>query len=89
MRNVISFLVLLAFGFIVYTQFSEIAYKFGFAELKKVAVLQNDKKIKVKCDAYAWGFFDEIKIENRFQKCVNDYQAEGYIMITDLSTSAQ
>ncbi len=57
MRNVISFLVLLAFGFIVYTQFSEIAYKFGFAELKKVAVLQNDKKIKVKCDAYAWGFF--------------------------------
>ncbi|WP_077287303.1 hypothetical protein [Cognaticolwellia aestuarii] len=89
MRNVISFIVLLAFGFIVYTQFSEIAYKFGFAELKKVAVLQNDKKIKVKCDAYAWGFFDEIKIENRFQKCVNDYQAEGYIMITDLSTSAQ
>ncbi len=89
MRNVISFLVLLAFGFIVYTQFSEIAYKFGFAELKKVAVLQNDKKIKVKCDAYAWGFFDEIKIENRFQKCVNDYQAEGYIMITDLSAPAQ
>jgi hypothetical protein len=89
MRNVISFIVLLAFGFIVYTQFFEIAYKFGFTELKKVAVLQNDKKIKVKCDAYAWGFFDEIKIENRFQKCVNDYQAEGYIMITDLSTSAQ
>jgi|TARA_B100001059_G_C17321986_1_gene327066 hypothetical protein len=89
MRNVISFLVLLAFGFIVYTQFSEIAYKFGFAELKKVAVLQNDKKIKVKCDAYAWGFFDEIKIENRFQKCVNDYQAEGYTMITDLSAPAQ
>jgi hypothetical protein len=86
MRNVVSFLVLLAFGFIVYAQFSEIAYKFGFAELKKVAVLENDKKIKVKCDAYAWGFFDEIKIENSFQKCVNDYQAEGYTLIAGIST---
>ncbi len=34
-------------------------------------------------------FFDEIKIKNLFQKCVNDYQAEGYTMITDLSAPAQ
>jgi hypothetical protein len=86
MRNVVSFLVVLAFGFVLYTQSVELAYKFGFAELKKVAVLENDKKIKVKCDAYAWGFFDEIKIENRFQKCVNDYEAEGYKMVKNKST---
>jgi len=88
MRNVVSLIVLLAFGFVVYSQSSELAYKFGFAELKKVAVLENDKKIKVKCDAYAWGFFDEIKLENRFQKCLNDYQAQGYTLIVDNSTSS-
>lgn len=86
MKNVVSFIVLVAFGLVVYSQFSELAYKFGFAELKKVAVLENDKKIKVKCDAYAWGFFDEIKIENRFQQCLNDYQAQGYKVILDKST---
>jgi len=81
MRNIISILVILAFGFVLYTQSTELAYKLGFAELKKVAVLQNENKMKVKCEAYALGFFDEIKIENRFQKCLNDYQSQGYKMI--------
>lgn len=78
MKNSVSIILLLAFVFVLQSQFEELAYKFGFAELKKIAVLENEQKIKVKCSAYAWGFFDEIKIENSFQKCINDYEADGY-----------
>jgi hypothetical protein len=28
--------------------------------------LINNQKMKVKCDSYAFGFFDEIKLENKF-----------------------
>lgn len=30
--------------------------KFGFSELKLVAVLENSDKMKVKCDGYSLGF---------------------------------
>lgn len=46
------------------------------------AVLEDQDKMKVKCDVYALGFFDEIKLQNRFQKCINDYHAEGYLLIS-------
>ncbi len=56
--------------------------KFGFAELKLVAVLENSEKMKVKCDAYSLGFFDEIKLQNKYQKCINEYQVQGYELIS-------
>jgi hypothetical protein len=83
----VSVLVLLAFVFFIQSQFEELTYNFGFVEFEKVAFLENDQKIKVKCYAYAWGFFDEIKLENNFQKCVKDYEAEGYKKIENKGTS--
>ncbi|MCP4233604.1 MAG: hypothetical protein GY770_08440, partial [Aestuariibacter sp.] len=72
MNKSITALLLAACIFLLYSQFSELAYKFGFAELKLVAVLENSEKMKVKCDAYSLGFFDEIKLQNKYQKCIND-----------------
>lgn len=56
--------------------------KFGFAELKLVAVLEDSEKMKVKYDAYSLGFVDEIKLQNKYQKCINEYQAQGYELIS-------
>ena len=47
-----------------------------------VAVLENSEKMKVKCDTYGLGYFDEIKLQNNFQKCINKYEAEGYEVIS-------
>lgn len=82
MKHLLSFTLFIALISVVYSQFIELAYKFGFAELKLVAVLENSEKMKVKCDAYAFGFFDEIRIQNNFQKCINEYEAEGYSLIS-------
>lgn len=82
MKKTLSIALLIAFLIVLYSQFTELAYKLGFAELKMVAVLENSEKMKVKCDAYALGFFDEIKLQNRFQRCINDYEAEGYKLIS-------
>jgi tetrahydrodipicolinate N-succinyltransferase len=65
-------------GYLMSEKFSDIAHALGFAELKKEAVLINDEKLKVKCRSYAQGFFDEIKLENKFQQCINQHQANGY-----------
>jgi len=62
--------------------------KFGFAELKLVAVLENSEKMKVKCDAYSLVFFDEIKLQNKYQKCINEYQAQGYELISKMMALA-
>ncbi|OUS71072.1 hypothetical protein B5G52_12820 [Pseudoalteromonas sp. A601] len=82
MKKTLTAILLTAFSFLLYTQFSELAYKFGFAELKLVAVLENADKMKVKCDAYSLGFFDEIKLQNKYQKCINDYEAQGYELLS-------
>ena len=82
MNKSITALLLAACIFLLYSQFSELAYKFGFAELKLVAVLENSEKMKVKCDAYSLGFFDEIKLQNKYQKCINDYEAQGFKLIS-------
>ena len=47
-----------------------------------VAVLENSEKMKVKCDVYSLGFFDEIKLQSKFQQCLNDYEAKGYKIIS-------
>lgn len=86
MNKLLSILLAVVLLVVLHTQFVELAYKLGFAELKMVAVLQNQEKMKVKCDAYALGFFDEIKIQNNFQKCINDYEAQGYNLITRLDS---
>ncbi|QCZ94680.1 hypothetical protein [Salinimonas iocasae] len=86
MKKLLTASLLIAFLLVVYSQFTELAYKLGFAELKMVAVLENAEKMKVKCDAYALGYFDEIKLQNKFQQCINDYEAEGYEVISRSET---
>lgn len=82
MKKTLSAVFLIALLAVLYSQFTELAYKFGFAELKMVAVLENSEKMKVKCDVYSLGFFDEIKLQNKFQQCLNDYEAKGYKIIS-------
>ena len=81
MKKVAIVIFVLTLGYFMNERLLEIAYELGFSEVKKEVVLINNEKMKVKCDAYAWGFFDEIKLENRVQQCVNDYQAQGYSVI--------
>ena len=82
MKKLLSATFVIAVLAVLYSQFTELAYKLGFAELKMVAVLENSEKMKVKCDVYSLGFFDEIKLQNKFQKCLNDYEAQGYKIIS-------
>lgn len=82
MKKLLSATFVIAVVAMLYTQFTDLAYKLGFAELKMVAVLENSEKIKVKCDVYSLGFFDEIKLQNKFQKCLNDYETQGYKIIS-------
>lgn len=82
MKKLLTATFAIALLAVLYTQFTDLAYKFGFAELKMVAVLENSEKMKVKCDVYSLGFFDEIKLQNKFQKCINDYEAEGYTIVS-------
>ncbi|WP_050660284.1 hypothetical protein [Gallaecimonas pentaromativorans] len=86
MKKTLTSTLLIAFLLLLYSQFTELAYKFGFAELKLVAVLENSEKMKVKCDAYSLGYFDEVKLQNKFQKCINDYEAQGYEIISRSDT---
>lgn len=86
MKKTLTATLLIALLLLLYSQFTELAYKFGFAELKLVAVLENSEKMKVKCDAYSLGYFDEIKLQNKFQKCINDYEAQGYEIISRSDT---
>ncbi|MBU3023267.1 hypothetical protein [Aestuariibacter sp. A3R04] len=86
MKKAFTASLFIALLLVLYSQFSELAYKLGFAELKLVAVLENSEKMKVKCDAYSLGFFDEIKLQNKFQKCINTYEAEGYKLVSRSDT---
>lgn len=82
MKKLFSAAVVVAVVAMLYSQFTDLAYKMGFAELKMAAVLENSEKLKVKCDVYSLGFFDEIKLQNKFQQCINDYEAKGYTIIS-------
>ena len=82
MIKLVSAVFVVAVVAVLYSQFTDLAYKMGFAELKMVAVLENSEKLKAKCDVYSLGFFDEIKLQNKFQQCINDYEAQGYKIIS-------
>ena len=82
MKKLVSAVFVVAVVAVLYSQFTDLAYKLGFAELKMVAVLENSEKLKVKCDVYSLGFFDEIKLQNKFQQCINDYEAQGYKVVS-------
>ena len=82
MKKLLSAAFVIAVATLLYTQFTDLAYKLGFAELKMVTVLENSEKLKVKCDVYSLGFFDEIKLQNKFQQCINDYEAKGYQVVS-------
>ena len=86
MKKVILVLLVVVIGYFLNAKFVEVAYSLGFAELKKEAVLINAEKMKVKCRSYALGWFDEIKLENKFQTCVNEYEANGYKVIDSSNT---
>ncbi|KTF17022.1 hypothetical protein [Pseudoalteromonas sp. H105] len=86
MKKVILVLVVVIAGYFINSKFIDLAYSLGFAELKKEAVLINSEKMKVKCHSYAFGWFDEIKLENKFQACVNEHKANGYQIIESSST---
>ncbi|MBA6262730.1 MAG: hypothetical protein V7780_10890 [Colwellia sp.] len=86
MKKVILVLAVVIVGYFVNLKFVEVAYSLGFAELKKEAVLINSEKMKVKCHSYALGWFDEIKLENKFQACVNEHEAKGYKVVDSSST---
>lgn len=86
MKKVILVLAVVVVGYLINSKFVEVAYSLGFAELKKEAVLINAEKMKVKCHSYALGWFDEIKLENKFQACVNEYEANGYKVIESPNT---
>ena len=57
------------------------ASSLGFAEFKKETILINNDKMKVKCQTYALGWFDEIQLENNLQACVKKHEANGYQVI--------
>ena len=86
MKKIIFVLVAVVVGYFINLKFVELAYSLGFAELKKEAVLINSEKMKVKCRSYALGWFDEIKLENKFQACVNEHEANGYKIIDSSNT---
>ena len=86
MKKVVLVLAVVAVGYFINSKFVELAYSLGFAELKKEAILINSEKMKVKCRSYALGWFDEIKLENKFQACVNEHEANGYKIIESSST---
>ena len=73
MNKIIGVLAVIVIGYFINLRFVELAYSLGFAELKKEAVLVNTEKMKVKCHSYALGWFDEIKLENKFQTCINEH----------------
>lgn len=86
MKKVILVFAVVVVGYFINSKFIELAYSLGFAELKKETVLINAEKMKVKCHSYALGWFDEIKLENKFQACVNEYEAKGYKAVENTST---
>jgi hypothetical protein len=81
MKKFMLLILVLSVGYLVSDKLVDVAYSLGFAELKKETILVNQDKLKVKCRAYALGFFDEIKLENNFQQCVNQYQQAGYQIV--------
>ncbi len=86
MKKVVLVLAAVVLGYFINSKFVELAYSLGFAELKKETILINSEKMKVKCHSYALGWFDEIKLENKFQACVNEHEANGYKIIESSST---
>ena len=84
MKKIATLIFVLVLGYFLNERILEIAYSLGFSEVKKEIILVNAENIKVKCDAYAWGFFDELKLENKVQACVNDYQTQGYKVLAPI-----
>lgn len=86
LKKLILVLAVIITSYFINLKFVEVAYTLGFAELKKEAILINAEKMKVKCQSYALGWFDEIKLENKFQACVNEHEAKGHKIIDSSST---
>ncbi len=86
MKTVILVLAVVVVGYFINSKFVELAYFLGFSELKKEAVLINSEQMKVKCHSYALGWFDEIELENKFQTCINDHEANGHKIVESPST---
>ena len=81
MKKVVLGIIAVVAIYLVSLKVSEIAYSLGFVEISKQAVLVNEDNLKEECRVYAWGFFDQIELENRFQSCINEHEANGYKLI--------
>jgi hypothetical protein len=82
-KKILLVVALISVGYLINARAVELAYALGFAELKMQAVLVNEQQLKVKCNSYALGYFDEIALENKFQQCINRYLAEGYKLVEE------
>lgn len=78
MKKIILIIIAVTLASLLNSKFNELAGSLGFAEFNKETILINTEKMKVKCQAYALGWFDEIQLENNLQACVNEHEANGY-----------
>jgi hypothetical protein len=71
-------------AFVINSKLIEIAFELGYAEIQHEVLLQNEQNLKVKCVLYKFDYVDEIRLENKFQTCINEYEAQGYTLLSDI-----
>ncbi|MBC3767881.1 hypothetical protein [Neptunicella marina] len=77
-KSLLAAAILIICGVIMYNRLGDLAYKLGFIEISQQTILQNTDKQQVKCRMFAWGFVDEIRLHNNYQKCISNYEQQGY-----------
>lgn len=83
MKLIIYGLLIIVAAFVVNSKLPEIGYELGYAEIEQEVILKNQQNIKVKCVLYTWDFVDQIRLDNKFQTCINDYEEKGYTLLED------
>lgn len=86
MRRITYVLLFIATAFLINWKLIEIAFELGYAEIDHEVVLQNEQNLKVKCALYRFEYVDEIRLENKFQTCINEYEAQGYKLLSDIQS---
>jgi hypothetical protein len=84
MRRIIYVLLFIAAAIVINWKLIEIAFELGYAQIDHEVVLQNEQNLKVKCVLYSFEYVDEIRLDNKFQTCINEYEAQGFTLLSDL-----
>lgn len=84
MRRIIYVLLFIVAAFVINLKLIDIAFELGYAEIEHEVVLQNQQNLKVKCVLYKFEYVDQIRLENKFQTCINEYEAQGYKLLSDI-----